>query len=77
MYRRTLFNTPLVTPVFYALACLWLRIEGWKIRGKPPDWDKFVVIAYPHTSNWDVPFTLAICIVYRLKIYWMGKVKFI
>lgn len=68
-----MFNTPLVTPVFYAIARLWLRLTGWKIKGQPPDRQKFIVIAYPHTSNWDVPFTLAICMVYRLKVYWMGK----
>jgi len=73
VYRHTLFNTPVVTPVFCAIAWLWLRLAGWKIKGKPPERQKFIVIAYPHTSNWDVPFTLAICMVYRLKIYWMGK----
>lgn len=73
MYRWTLFNTPVVTPFFYGLSRLWLRIAGWKIIGTPPSEPKFVVIAYPHTSNWDVPFTIAICLVYRLKIYWMGK----
>lgn len=59
--------------MFYAIAWLWLRLAGWKTCGNLPERRKFVVIAYPHTSNWDVPFTLAICIVYRLKIYWMGK----
>ncbi|MDH3220808.1 MAG: 1-acyl-sn-glycerol-3-phosphate acyltransferase [Gammaproteobacteria bacterium] len=32
-----------------------------------------MVIAYPHTSNWDMPFTIAICLLYRLRIYWLGK----
>jgi len=50
-----------------------LRVAGWNIKGMPPGENKFVVIAYPHTSNWDVPLTIAICMVYRLKIYWMGK----
>jgi len=48
-------------------------VAGWKIKGFPPREPKFVIIAYPHTSNWDVPFTIAICMMYRLKIYWMGK----
>ena len=73
MYRRTLFNTPLVTPVFYGLSWLWLRVAGWKVRGTPPSEPKFIVIACPHTSNWDVPLTIAVCLKYRLKIHWMGK----
>lgn len=73
MYRRTIFNTPVITGFFYLLSVLWLRVAGWKTIGTPSSENKFVMIAYPHTSNWDVPLTIAICMVYRLKIYWMGK----
>jgi 1-acyl-sn-glycerol-3-phosphate acyltransferase len=34
---------------------------------------KAVLIAAPHTSNWDLPFTLFVAFALRLKIYWMGK----
>ena len=69
----TLFNTPLVTPLFRALARLMLWLGGWTVRGELPSARKFVVIAYPHTSNWDVPWTLAISLVYHVHIHWMGK----
>jgi 1-acyl-sn-glycerol-3-phosphate acyltransferase len=71
--RRTLFNTPVVFHIFYAIAWLGLRIAGWKIKGSPPDLPKYVVIAYPHTSNWDFPLGVAVCILYRIKVYWLGK----
>ncbi len=35
------------------VARLILRIGGWTIDGGVPDVDKAVVIAAPHTSNWD------------------------
>jgi len=73
LYRHTIFNTPVVTDFFTLIAVLWLRATGWKTKGTPSSEDRFVMIAYPHTSNWDVPLTIAICLVYRLKIYWMGK----
>ena len=73
MYRRTVFNTPVVFHIFYAIAWLGLRLAGWKIKGLPPQEKKFVVIAYPHTSNWDFPLGVAICIIYRIKAYWLGK----
>ncbi|MCH7881399.1 MAG: hypothetical protein IIB69_07465 [Proteobacteria bacterium] len=57
-----MFNTPVVTPFFYGLSRLWLHVAGWKVKGAPPREPKFVVIACPHTSNWDVPITIAICI---------------
>ncbi|MCB9252854.1 MAG: 1-acyl-sn-glycerol-3-phosphate acyltransferase [Flavobacteriales bacterium] len=28
-------------------------VLGWKIVGKKPDHKKFIIIAAPHTSNWD------------------------
>lgn len=26
---------------------------GWRVEGRPPPLDKFIVIGAPHTSNWD------------------------
>jgi len=71
--RRIIFNTPVVFHLFYAIAWLGLRLAGWKLKGRPPNARKFVVIAYPHTSNWDFPLGLSACIIFRLKIYWLGK----
>ena len=35
-----------------------LKLAGWKLLDLPQRPDKAVVIAYPHTSNWDFPLTL-------------------
>ena len=72
-YRYTLFNTPLLTSLFRIGSHLVLKLRGWKIRGKPPNLRKFIVIAYPHTTNWDVPLTLAISLRFGLHVHWMGK----
>jgi len=71
--RCIISNTPLVVHLFYALAWLGLRLAGWKLKGRPPKVRKFVLIAYPHTSNWDFPLGLSACILYRIKVYWLGK----
>jgi 1-acyl-sn-glycerol-3-phosphate acyltransferase len=34
---------------------------------------KFVLIAAPHTSNWDFPFMLATAYAMRVRISWFGK----
>ena len=39
----------------------------------PTGADKFVLIAAPHTSNWDLPYTLMTGLALRLNLYWMGK----
>ena len=51
----------------------FLRIAGWKMDGERPAVDRYVIIAAPHTSNWDMPFMLAMAFVYDLPVKWMGK----
>jgi len=30
-----------------------LKLTGWKLTGRMPDVDKFIILGVPHTSNWD------------------------
>lgn len=56
------------------LAKAFLAATGWTVRNDvPADVDKFVIIAAPHTSNWDFPFTLAVAATIDMKFYWVGK----
>ena len=41
--------------------------------GDWPDADKAVLVAAPHTSNWDGLWMLAAAGYYRVKLRWMGK----
>ncbi len=71
--QRTIFDTPIVNNVFRGLSRLGLKLAGWKLEGKAPASEKYVVIAAPHTSNWDFPLTIAMAFLFEMKIYWMGK----
>jgi 1-acyl-sn-glycerol-3-phosphate acyltransferase len=72
--HRTIFDTPGVNTLLRAFSVAFLKLAGWKIEGSlPPDGQKSVLIAAPHTSNWDLPYTLMVAFVLRLNIYWMGK----
>ena len=72
--HRTIFTTPVVRTVLRGLSIVFLKLTGWKIEGSlPPEASKCVLIAAPHTSNWDLPYTLMVGFVLRLNIYWMGK----
>lgn len=51
----------------------FLRLTGWEPEGSRPVEARFVLIAAPHTSNWDLAYLLAMATVYDLKISWMGK----
>jgi 1-acyl-sn-glycerol-3-phosphate acyltransferase len=72
--HRTIFDTPVVNTGLRALSRAFLRANGWQIDGAlPPGTPKCVLIAAPHTSNWDLPYTLMVAFSLRLHIYWMGK----
>ncbi len=58
-----------------ALGRAFLRLTGWRSEGAPPEAERYVMIAAPHTSNWDLVFMLAIAWVYGLRISWMGKAQ--
>jgi 1-acyl-sn-glycerol-3-phosphate acyltransferase len=72
--HRTIFDTPVVNTVLRAFSVGFLKLTGWKVEGcLPPGCEKSVFIAAPHTSNWDLPYTLMVAFALRLNIYWMGK----
>lgn len=71
--RRTIYNTPVLKQILTAVSWLFLKLIGWKLEGRPPTEPKYVLIAVPHTTNWDFPITLAMAFVFDFEIFWMGK----
>ncbi|MES2900777.1 MAG: lysophospholipid acyltransferase family protein [Pseudomonadota bacterium] len=75
--QTTIFETPVVNTLMRAVSRAILRLAGWRSAGLSRDelaaYPKFILIAAPHTSNWDFPFTLMVCFDLQLKVYWMAK----
>lgn len=72
--HHTIFDTPLVNRLLRGASLAFLKLRGWRVEGSlPPQAQKCVLIAAPHTSNWDLPYTLMAAFALRLNIYWMGK----
>lgn len=69
----TFFDVPLLGSLLRICAVLYLKLTGWKKEGQAPAHDKYIVIAAPHTSNWDFPISLALLLSFRIKPRWMGK----
>ncbi len=46
---------------------------GWKVIGRKPPFERYVLVAAPHTSNWDFVFCLGAAWRWDIKLYWMGK----
>lgn len=54
-------------------ARLTLRLLGWKLLELPQCPPRAVVVAYPHTSNWDFPLALLGLAALALRGRWVGK----
>jgi len=74
MQHTTIFRSQLLTRLLRWICTAILRADGWRIEaGLPPGLSKCVLIAAPHTSNWDFVYLLLASFALRLNIYWMGK----
>ncbi len=73
--KLTIFNTPIISPIFRLISNSIMRLVGWRVEGKLPDFPKYLIIGAPHTSNWD--FLLFLGVIFRLKadVRYMGKAE--
>jgi len=55
------------------LARSFLKLTGWTAEGERPAAPRYVLIAAPHTSNWDLAYLLAMAGVFDVEMRWMGK----
>lgn len=58
-----------------ALGRAILRLTGWRIEGALPDQPKLVVLAAPHSSNWDFLLGIAVVFALRLDLRFIGKAE--
>lgn len=50
-----------------------LRLLGWTAVMAPPPGKKFVLVGYPHTSNWDFLYALLWGMASGTRFRWVGK----
>lgn len=55
------------------LARALLAATGWSLAGPPPRARRYVLVAAPHTSNWDLPVMLALTTAMGIRVHWLGK----
>ena len=55
------------------LAKTILRIFGWEVSGNIPDEERIVVVAAPHTSNWDFILGMLTILALNVNLKWIGK----
>lgn len=71
--RHTIFTSPICEPPLRISSRILLKLFGWKLVGECPPHDKFVMIASPHTSNWDFLWLIMGALALEIRVFWMGK----
>jgi len=67
-------HVPQYPPSLFAAICRGLlRLAGWRLAGEFPDVPKLVVIAAPHSSNWDAIIGMLFKVGLRLQVRFIGK----
>ena len=52
-----------------------LRRWGWTIAGEKPAEPRYVLVAAPHSSNWDAVVMLLVARHFGIRLSWLGKVE--
>jgi 1-acyl-sn-glycerol-3-phosphate acyltransferase len=55
------------------MALIIFHLTGWKPAGKRPCMSRYVIIAAPHTSNWDFLYTICLAFILEIKAFIMMK----
>lgn len=50
-----------------------LRRAGWTISGERPAVPRYVLVASPHSSNWDTAIMLLFAVHFGIRLRWIGK----
>jgi 1-acyl-sn-glycerol-3-phosphate acyltransferase len=66
--RGNLFTRMLGKGILHSLG--WF---GWRLEGDLHNLPKCMIIAAPHTTNWDFVLAMAVLFATGLKVSWMGK----
>jgi len=70
----TIFSTPVIKPTLRFFSRIGLRATRWKIVSDAlPDTPKGIIVAAPHTSNWDFLVMMAIALKLNIDLHWIGK----
>lgn len=49
------------------------RQQGWRAVGTPPEHGRYVIVAAPHTSNWDFVYFLGLVEELGIDVHFMAK----
>lgn len=73
LWKITIFNTPIFTPMIRIFSRILCWAFHWKIDVNTIKVKKGVMIMAPHNSNWDFLIMLATALKYKRRVCYAGK----
>ena len=64
--HNTVHDTFICKIFMRCLALILFKVSGWKAAGERPGIPKYVIIAAPHTSNWDFVYTVCLALIFGI-----------
>lgn len=61
------------SPITEILSRMAIKLLGWKTVGDVPDVPKYVLVGYPHTSNFDTLLGIFLYTAMGVHLHWVGK----
>ena len=68
-----LIYAPIAAPLTRWFGRTFYRAIGWELEGKIADAERVMVVAAPHTSNWDFVFGILVILGINARVRWLGK----
>jgi 1-acyl-sn-glycerol-3-phosphate acyltransferase len=65
--RNTVHDTFIAKTFMRWMALIIFKVSGWRAAGQRPRIPKYVIIAAPHTSNWDFVYTICLAFILGVK----------
>ena len=70
---REIPKSRIASPLVASVGRVVYRLLGWKCTGQTPAYRKYVILAAPHTSNWDGFLLILAASMLKLNLSFFGK----
>lgn len=70
---REIPKSRMASPWVASVGRVVFKLLGWKCTGQTPEYKKYVILAAPHTSNWDGFFLILASAMLKLNFSFFGK----
>lgn len=74
MLQKTIFDSTILCAIVRRFSTFYFRITKWKLQTiVDPSRMRCVIVAAPHTTWRDLPYSLMLAFHFNMRVFWIGK----